>query len=66
MSEKEVKLHETFDGHVWAKEFSKTAIKLGYSEMDEGWLIAWFCNAVMAGYDFALKQERMKDLEPKP
>ena len=41
------------DGALWAAEFRKMALKLGYSDMDEGWLIGWFCNAVMAGYDHA-------------
>lgn len=39
------------DGAKWAAEFRATAIRLGYSDMDEGWLIGWFCNAIMAGHD---------------
>jgi hypothetical protein len=34
------------DGKLWAEEFNKTAVKLGYSEMDEGWLTGWFSNAI--------------------
>ena len=34
------------DAMLWAQEFNKTAVKLGYSEMDEGWLIGWFANAI--------------------
>ena len=34
------------DAGKWAQEFRATAIKLGYSDMDEGWLIAWFANAI--------------------
>jgi hypothetical protein len=41
------------DGVKWAAEFRATALRLGYSDMDEGWLIGWFCNAIMAGYDRA-------------
>ena len=41
------------DGAKWAAEFRATALRLGYSDMDEGWLIGWFCNAIMAGYDRA-------------
>ena len=37
------------DGAKWADEFRKTAIKLGYSDMDEGWLIGWFANAIESG-----------------
>lgn len=39
------------DAREWAAEFRKTAIKLGYSDMDEGWLIGWFANAMMNQYD---------------
>ena len=34
------------DASKWAAEFRKTAIRLGYSDMDEGWLIGWFANAI--------------------
>jgi len=33
-------------GVLWAKEFNKTAVKLGYPEMDEEWLAGWFANAI--------------------
>lgn len=39
------------DGVKWAREFKLTAEKLGHAGLDEGWLIGWFCNAIMAGYD---------------
>lgn len=34
------------DAAAWAAEFRKTAINLDYSDMDEGWLIGWFANAI--------------------
>lgn len=37
------------DGARWAAEFNKVAVRLGYSKMDEGWLIGWFANAIEAG-----------------
>lgn len=37
------------DGAKWAAEFRRVAISLGYSDMDEGWLIGWFANAIEAG-----------------
>jgi len=48
MSETDVQLLERLgdDAAKWASEFRKTAIKLGYSDMDEGWLIGWFANAI--------------------
>jgi hypothetical protein len=44
------------DGKLWAEEFSATATGLGYPEMDDGWLLGWFCNAIMAGYDEARRR----------
>jgi hypothetical protein len=38
----------TMDAQVWAKEFCKQ-----FPDMDEGTMIAWFANAIMAGYDTA-------------
>jgi hypothetical protein len=40
------------DAQKWAQEFRQIAIKLGYSDMDEGWLIGWFANAMMAMHDY--------------
>lgn len=34
------------DAAKWAAAFNQTAIKLGYSDMDEGWLTGWFANAI--------------------
>jgi hypothetical protein len=34
------------DATKWAAEFRKTALALGYSDMDEGWLTTWFANAI--------------------
>lgn len=31
---------------LWAAEFRLTALRLGYSDMDDGWLIGWFANAI--------------------
>jgi hypothetical protein len=41
----------SFDARDWAAAFRQTAIDLGYSDMDEGWLIGWFANSLMRGYD---------------
>lgn len=43
------------DARLWAEEFHKTAQRLGYQPMDEGWLIGWFANAIMQGYDRAAR-----------
>jgi hypothetical protein len=39
------------DGAKWAAEFRKTARRLGYSDMDEGWLIGWFANVIECSGD---------------
>ncbi len=43
----------SFDARDWAAEFSRVAMSLGYSSMDEQWLNTWFANALMCGYDEA-------------
>ena len=44
-------LHLGVDGKKWTKNFHECAVKLGYSNMDEDWLIGWFANAIMAWND---------------
>jgi hypothetical protein len=39
------------DAQKWAQAFNQHAVKLGYQEMDEGWLIAWFANAIESSHD---------------
>jgi hypothetical protein len=41
----------SFDARDWAAAFRETAVRLGYSDMDEGWLVTWFSGALMRGYD---------------
>ena len=43
----------TMDAQVWAAQFNETLVKLGHQPFDPGWLIGWFANAIMAGYDTA-------------
>lgn len=47
---------QTMDAVVWAKEFVKTATKIPSIATDEGTMIGWFANAIMAGYDEAQKR----------
>lgn len=47
----EREFYKSFNGAVWAKAFREIAIELGYSDMPEEWLIGWFANAIMRGYD---------------
>lgn len=45
------------NGMKWAEEFRLTAIKLGYSDMDVGWLVGWFANAIEYGHMVKSKHE---------
>jgi hypothetical protein len=40
------------DGARWAKAFCVVAKSHGH-DLDEGWALGWFCNALMAGWDAA-------------
>lgn len=37
------------DAALWADNFRKVALRLGYDDMDDGWLLGWFANAIEAG-----------------
>lgn len=54
-----LKEHELYDAcgtdaAKWAAAFRQIAVKLGYSDMDEDWLIGWFANPMMAMHDHVL------------
>lgn len=42
-----MKMYRNPDAGAWAKEFCKI-----YPEMDEGLMISWFANAMMAMHDY--------------
>ena len=45
----------SFDARDWAKEFCRIAGEQGITQngkpIDEEWMITWFANALMRGYD---------------
>lgn len=43
----------TMDARVWAKEWLETLAENPDIATDEGAMIGWFANAIMAGYDTA-------------
>ena len=46
------KLPQSFDARDWASEFVEIFNKLYPGvDIDEGWMISWFANALMCGYD---------------
>lgn len=50
------------NGAKWGAEFNAVAQRLGYIEMDEGWLIGWFANAIEQGRT-AGRAERITEIE---
>ena len=62
----------TMDAKVWTDEFMATRARLGDKEFDHAMMLAWFANAIMAGFDEANRcaqraldaaQARVKELE---
>lgn len=56
----------SFDATEWAAEFKRICDARGFTdcegrEIDEGWLIAWFANALQRGYDERRAQEAHAD-----
>jgi len=45
------------DARVWAREFIKVIKKKPSLAKDKGFMIAWFANAIMTGYDAAKNEE---------
>lgn len=48
----------SFDARDWAEAFCKVANGFGFKDaegkpIDEGWMITWFANALMRGFDEA-------------
>jgi len=59
----------SFDAKDWAEAFCKTAATLGHPNIDEDWMVTWFANALMRGYDEAnmrRTQAENTDYKPKP
>lgn len=47
------KFPHTVDARVWVEEWLKSYGKDGSIAADEGCMLGWFANAIMAGYDTA-------------
>ena len=48
---KKVNLNDTMDALVWTEEWMNTIAKHPEIPTDDGNMITWFANAIMAGYD---------------
>lgn len=51
------------DGSKWAAEFVSTAKQIGAGNIDEGWMIGWFCNAMECAKDVERSHMREAPLE---
>ncbi len=52
----DVNLNDTFDARIWVQEWLKTIKEHPDIPTDEGTMLGWFANAIMAGYDYAYRQ----------
>ena len=48
----------TLDASVWAERFAEAVAADPTMASDRGTMIAWFANAIMAGYDTAMLRAR--------
>lgn len=52
------KIPHTMDARVWASEFIAAVEKNPGIPVDQGTMIGWFANAIMAGYDEANRRAK--------
>lgn len=65
MSATEMDLVGNTDAQRWAQEFVRMAEANPAIPTDEGTMIGWFANAIMAGYDEGQRKERQRPLVEK-
>ena len=53
---------QSMDARKWVKEFNRIEVEKGLQPTDPEWMLGWFANAIMAGYDEA--KRRATPLEP--
>ena len=54
------KLPQSFDARDWVVEWLETIKKHPDIPTDEGTMLSWFANALMAGYDEATRRNKKK------
>lgn len=55
----DVDLTQETDAMVWTKEFTRICKEKGF-QLDEGWMLGWFSNAIMAGWDARARKTQEK------
>jgi hypothetical protein len=63
MNMKKINLTQTTDARIWAKEWLKTIKKHPEIPKDEGTMIGWFANSLMAGYDSAMRKNNNNEMD---
>jgi hypothetical protein len=61
MSDK-VNLHDTIDAEIWVQEWKKVIKENPSIPKCSGTMLAWFANAIMAGYDHACQKYQVDKL----
>lgn len=56
----------SFDARDWAQAFCEIAARNGHPGIDEGWMIGWFANALMRGFDEARMRAARDVQHPAP
>jgi hypothetical protein len=51
-----VNLNTVFEAPIWVKEWLRTIKEYPDIPTDEGAMLGWFANAIMAGYDYAYQE----------
>jgi len=52
------------DAKLWAEEFNRVEVKNGLQPTDPGKMIAWFANAIMAGFDEGTRRANGELVKP--
>lgn len=56
-------MSKNLDGKSWAQYFLATVRQTPPPVVDEPFMTAWFCNAIMAGYDAGVRAANNKQIE---
>lgn len=51
----------TMDAQIWAKDFGEYYKKIYNQEIDQDWMLGWFANSIMAGFDEANRRNAREE-----
>lgn len=61
----EIELSGNTDAQTWAKAFVRLIEHTPRLATDEGTMLGWFANAIMAGHDEGVRQERQRGFDER-